>query len=72
MALQSAAEIRALIARHKRWDIIFGIIGILCLAVGLMTFVTLFVDMLVDGYARLTPDFFTRSLIFSLPSGSLI
>ena len=60
MALQSAAEIRALIARHKRWDIIFGIIGILCLAVGLMTFVTLFVDMLVDGYARLTPDFFTN------------
>jgi phosphate transport system permease protein len=60
MALQSAAEIRALIARHKRWDVIFGIIGLLCLAVGLMTFVTLFVDMLIDGYARLRPEFFTE------------
>jgi phosphate transport system permease protein len=60
MALQSASEIRALIARHKRWDIVFGIIGLVCLAVGLLTFVTLFVDMLIDGYARLRPEFFTE------------
>jgi phosphate transport system permease protein len=60
MALQSASEIRALIARHKRWDVIFGVIGILCLSVGLLTFATLFVDMLVDGYARLRPEFFTE------------
>lgn len=60
MALQTADEIRALIARHKRWDVIFGVIGILCLAIGLLTFATLFVDMLVDGYARLRPEFFTQ------------
>ena len=60
MALQSAAEIRALIANHKRWDIVFGVIGIVCLAICLMTFVTLFVDMLIDGYARLRPEFFTE------------
>jgi len=60
MALQSAAEIRALIARHKRWDVIFGVIGILCLAIALMTFATLFVDMLIDGYTRLRPEFFTE------------
>ena len=60
MALQSAAEIRALIANHKRWDIVFGVIGIVCLAICMMTFVTLFVDMLIDGYARLKPDFFTE------------
>ena len=60
MALQSAAEIRALIANHKRWDIVFGVIGIVCLAICMMTFVTLFVDMLIDGYARLRPDFFTE------------
>ncbi len=60
MALQSATEIRALIANHKRWDIAFGVIGIVCLAICLMTFVTLFVDMLIDGYARLRPDFFTE------------
>ncbi|MBK9594305.1 MAG: phosphate ABC transporter permease PstA [Rhodocyclales bacterium] len=60
MALQSAAEIRALIANHKRWDIVFGVIGIVCLAICMMTFVTLFMDMLIDGYARLKPDFFTE------------
>ncbi len=60
MALQSAAEIRALIANHKRWDIVFGVIGIVCLAICLMTFATLFVDMLIDGYARLRPEFFTE------------
>ncbi len=60
MALQSATEIRALIANHKRWDIVFGVIGILCMAIGLMTFATLFVDMLIDGYARLKPEFFTN------------
>ena len=60
MALQTAAEIRELIARHKRWDVIFGVIGILCLSIGLLTFATLFVDMLIDGYARLRPEFFTE------------
>ena len=60
MPRQDTAELRALIARHKRWDVIFGVVGLLCLAVGLLTFVALFVDMLIDGYARLTPDFFTN------------
>ena len=60
MALQTAAENRALIANHKRWDIVFGVIGIVCLAICMMTFVTLFVDMLIDGYARLKPEFFTE------------
>ncbi|GIK24907.1 MAG: phosphate ABC transporter permease PstA [Rhodocyclaceae bacterium] len=60
MALQSAAEIRALIVRHKRWDVIFGVVGLLCLSIGLLTFATLFVDMLLDGYTRLKPEFFTE------------
>lgn len=60
MMRQDAAELRALIARHKRWDVVFGVVGLLCLAVGLLTFAALFVDMLIDGYARLTPDFFTN------------
>ena len=60
MVRQDVAEIRALIARHKRWDVIFGLIGILCLAIGLLTFATLFVDMLLDGYTRLKPEFFTE------------
>ncbi|MBI3148580.1 MAG: phosphate ABC transporter permease PstA [Betaproteobacteria bacterium] len=59
MMPQEVSEIRMLIARHKRWDVVFGILGLVCLALGLMTFVTLFVDMLLDGYNRLTPEFFT-------------
>jgi len=60
MIKQDVAEIRALIVRHKRWDVIFGIVGLVCLGIGLLTFVTLFVDMLIDGYARLRPEFFTE------------
>jgi phosphate transport system permease protein len=53
------AEIRALIARHKRWDMIFGLCGLAALMVGVLTFATLFVDMAVDGLPRLGWDFFT-------------
>ncbi|RPI47932.1 MAG: phosphate ABC transporter permease PstA [Betaproteobacteria bacterium] len=52
-------EIRALIARHKRWDVIFAVLGVVCLMLGVLTFVALFVDMLIDGFGRLRPEFFT-------------
>jgi len=39
-------EIRTLIVRHKRWDIVFGIVGLLSLMIGVLTFVALFLDML--------------------------
>jgi phosphate transport system permease protein len=52
-------EIRALIARHKRWDVIFSIVGVLSLMIGILTFMALFLDMLIDGAPRLTWDFFT-------------
>jgi phosphate transport system permease protein len=54
------ALIRADIARRKRYDLIFGILGILSLAIGLMTIATLFVDMVIDGWVRLNPDFFVN------------
>ena len=53
------AGIRTLIAKHKRWDYLFGVLGFLCLMVGVLTFVALFVDMLIDGAGRLSWDFFT-------------
>lgn len=52
-------EIRALIARHKRWDQIFAIVGLLCMLVGVVTLITLFVDLAVDGAPRLNWNFFT-------------
>ena len=51
--------IRTLIARRKRWDLIFSVLGILSLMVGVLTFVTLFVSMIIDGVPRLSWDFLT-------------
>ncbi len=51
--------LRALIRKHKRWDMLFGLLGLLALSVGILTLVALFVDMAVSGVPRLTGDFFT-------------
>ncbi len=52
-------RIRVVIARGKRWDLIFGICGVLALMVGMLTFLALFVDMAVSGIPRLDLGFFT-------------
>ena len=52
-------EIRVLIARRKRWDTAFLVCGVIALMIGILTFVTLFVDMAIDGLPRLSWDFFT-------------
>ena len=52
-------EIRALIAAHKRWDLMFAILGVVSLMIGVLTFAALFGQMLVDGAPRLSWDFFT-------------
>jgi phosphate transport system permease protein len=51
--------LRAIIARHKRWDAIFALLGLLALMVGVLTFVALFVDMTIRGVPRLNWEFFT-------------
>jgi phosphate transport system permease protein len=56
---QDVRTIREIIARHKRWDYIFGVIGVVALMIGVLTFVALFVDMAIDGVPRLRPEFFT-------------
>ena len=55
---QDLQAIRALINRAKRWDAFFGVLGILALMVGVLTFTALFVDMAISGAPRLTGDFF--------------
>jgi len=52
-------QVRSMIASHKRWDYFFGVVGLLALMTGVLTFVALFVDMALDGAARLSLDFFT-------------
>ena len=52
--------IRALIAKHKRWDYIFGLLGLLALMIGVLTFAALFAEMAIEGIPRLHPEFFTN------------
>jgi len=60
MADMNVAEIRALIVKHKRWDLIFATVGVLALMVGVLTFVALFAGMVMDGAHRLSWDFFAN------------
>jgi phosphate transport system permease protein len=53
-------QVRALIARHKRWDMIFGLVGLLALMIGVLTFIALFASMAIEGVPRLNADFFTN------------
>jgi phosphate transport system permease protein len=59
-ALARADALRAIIRVHKRWDMIFGVLGLLAMLVGILTLATLFVNMAVDGIPRLSGDFFTN------------
>lgn len=58
--LVSTQDLRALIRKHKRWDALFGVVGILALMVGVLTLAALFASMAIDGIPRLTGDFFTN------------
>src|SRR5688572_9661283 len=52
-------EIRALIAAHKRWDLIFATVGLFALMIGVLTFSALFIEMVMQGAPRLSWEFFT-------------
>ena len=45
--------------KRKRWDAIFALCGMVALMIGVLTFAALFVDMALDGFGRLSWDFFT-------------
>lgn len=57
---EKTEKLRAVIRSHKRWDIVFGLVGLLAMSVGILTLVALFVEMAVDGLPRLTMDFFAN------------
>jgi phosphate transport system permease protein len=52
-------ELRRIIRSHKRWDAVFGVLGLLAMMVGVLTLAALFTNMAVDGIPRLSTDFFT-------------
>jgi phosphate transport system permease protein len=60
MLKQDIGEIRALIIKHKRWDMIFALCGLMALMIGVLTFAVLFVGMAIDGLPRLSLEFFTN------------
>lgn len=51
--------LKSLIAKQRRWDLIFCIAGILSIAIGILTLLALFVDMAITGIPRLNAEFFT-------------
>jgi phosphate transport system permease protein len=59
MNQQELQAMRAMIGAHKRWDFMFGILGILALMVGVLTFTALFADMALNGFSRISVDFLT-------------
>jgi phosphate transport system permease protein len=58
--LKNLDEVRAMIRRHKLNDYIFSIVGLIALMVGLMTLMTLFLDLVIDGYTRFNYEFLTN------------
>lgn len=59
MSGETIREIRAIIARHKLWDTIFAIVGLLSVLVGIVTLLALVIDLTIDGLPRLSWQFFT-------------
>lgn len=60
MSAPDLQNLRAMIAQHKRYDILFGAVGLMATMVGVITLVVLFVDLVLDGYPRLTQAFFSN------------
>ncbi|OGA19032.1 MAG: phosphate ABC transporter, permease protein PstA [Betaproteobacteria bacterium RIFCSPLOWO2_02_FULL_66_14] len=58
--VKDLSAIRALIASHKRWDLVFALCGFAALMVGVLTFVALFADMAIQGLPRLNWEFLTN------------
>ncbi|MEQ6342536.1 MAG: phosphate ABC transporter permease PstA [Gammaproteobacteria bacterium] len=50
---------RAMIARRKRWDVIFAIVGLFSMLGGVVTLAALIGSMAMEGVPRLSWDFFT-------------
>ena len=73
-------DYRAIIAKRKRQDLLFNILGIICTLIGILTLGALLFDLLKDGLPRLNLEFLTsfpsrfaeRAGILSAWVGSLL
>jgi phosphate transport system permease protein len=55
--IKNLTEVRAMIKRHKLNDYIFSVIGLIALMIGLLTLLTLFLDLVYDGSSRFNLQF---------------
>lgn len=60
MSAKNLKKLRANINLRKRLDLVFGIFGFLSMLLGILILMTLFINMISDGYPRLTLEFFTN------------
>ena len=58
MDASERSRIHAAIARGKRRDTVFALLGLACLMTSLLTLAALFLDMAINGLPRLSVDFF--------------
>lgn len=59
--LENIDAVRAMIKRAKVKDHLFGVVGLLCIMVILLTLLILFIDLVVDGYPKLfSSDFYSN------------
>ena len=52
-------DLKNQIRARKRYDALFGVLGLLALMIGVLTFCALFADMAIKGMGRVDWDFFT-------------
>lgn len=60
MQVTSVKEIRRLIAKAKRWDLVFSLLGLLALLLAVIVLIGLFMNLLWDGAPRISWEFFTN------------
>lgn len=53
------SDFKRIIAKRKRQDFVFKIVGIVCTLVGILTLGALLADLVMDGASRLSLDFLT-------------
>lgn len=53
------SDFKRIIAKRKRQDFVFNIVGIICTLIGIITLGALLVDLLIDGLPRLSLAFLT-------------
>jgi phosphate transport system permease protein len=58
MRRMAAEPIAEIVARHKRRDAVFALVGLLAMLAGLVTLAALIVDLAMDGLPRLSGRFF--------------